>query len=256
MPAIPPAPYFHLLLKFFRSPLPGEAIKIYSPLLWKGEGGSPNYGIALTSCLTLSVLHFFIWRSFQVAFFSRCTLYMLHFSVCSTILMLHFFYVALFSSFTFLCCRLFVLHFSVLHFFHFALSLSSTFFVLYSFCVALFLCCTFFILHSFHVAPFFVLLCFHVVPFVHSFHVTLFFLLYIFRVALFPFYTFFILNSFHVALCSRCTVFMLHLFVCCAPFMFHLFLCCLMLYFSSIQASNFIKNGLHHRCLSVKFVQF
>ena len=174
-------------------------------------------------------------RSFQVAFFSRCILFMLHLSVCSTILMLHFLYVALFSSFTFLCCRLFVLHFSVLHFFHFALSLSSTFsccthFALNFFCAALFSCRTFFRVALFSCCTFCAL-----------FSCYTFFLLYTFRVALFPFYTFFMLNSFHVALFSRCTVFMLHLFVCCAPFMFHLFLCCLMLYFSSIQASNQLK---------------
>ena len=148
--------------------------------------------VALISCLTLSVLHFFIWQSFQVALFSCCTFFvcctyfapflaLLHVALtscwaflcctfsCCTFFILHSFQVSLL-----LCCTLIVLHFSVLHFFNFALFLSSNFFVLYSFRVALFPCCTFFMLRAFHLASFFVLRCFRVVPFVHSFHVALF----------------------------------------------------------------------------------
>ena len=143
--------------------------------------------VAFILCLILS--HFFIWYSFQVALFSCCILFICILFVCFTLLKLHLFScyfmlhslhaapflccthfvlhfccIALFSSFTFLCCTLLMLHFSVLHHFQFSLFLSITF------------------------APFFVLHCFDVVPFVHSFHVALF---------------------------SCCTVFMLHLLVCC-----------------------------------------
>ena len=189
-------------------------------------------------------------RSFQVAFFSRCILFMLHLSVCSTILMLHFLYVALFSSFTFLCCRLFVLHFSVLHFFHFALSLSSTFsccthFALNFFCVALFFmshlfsCCTVFMLY---------LLC------------TLF-MLHFFFVVHFSCCTFSILHFFHVELFSCCTFFTLYRFHA-SPFCllrsFHVppFLVLPHVVLFKHSGQQPIKNGIHHRCLSVKFLQF
>ena len=118
-----------------------------------------------------------------------------------------------------------------------------------TFC-ALFSCCTFFVLYSFRVALF----PFYTFFMLNSFHVALFSCCTF--CALFSCCTFFMLNSFHVALFSSCTVLMLHLFVCCTPFLFHLFLCCLMLYFLSIQTSNFIKKRLHHRCLSVEFGKF
>ena len=111
---------------------------------------------------------YFILALFSCRTFSRaassCFRFMSHFFCvalisCCTFFVLHSFQVSLF-----LCCTLLMLRFSVLHHFQFSLFLSITF------------------------APFFVLHCFDVVPFVHSFHVALF---------------------------SCCTVFMLHLLVCC-----------------------------------------
>ena len=69
------------------------------------------------------------------------------------------------------------------------------------------------------------------------------------------------LNSFPDALCSCCTVFMLHLFVCCTAFMLHLCSCCLMLY--SVHVALFRHSGQklykkrpNHRCFPAKFVRF
>ena len=168
--------------------------------------------LALFSCRTFSraasscfrfMSHFFVLHSFCVWFyrtFSYGTLFKLHFFHVASCSFVSFLCVSLFSSCIFsrvtLCCT----HF-MLHLFCVALISCCTFFVLHSFQVSLFLCCTLLMLHfsvshhfqfslflSITFAPFFVLHCFDVVPFVHSFHVALF---------------------------SCCTVFMLHLLVCC-----------------------------------------
>ena len=208
---------------------------------------------ALILCLTLFVLHFFLsvpcsrCTFLCVALFSFAPfLVLLHvaFFLCCTHFVLHYFHIALFSSFTFLCCTLLVLHFSVLHFLHFALFLSITFFVLYLFRVALFSCSTLFMSHLFLCCTVFML----------HFLCTLF-MLHFFRVEHLLCCTFPILHFFHVELFSSCTFFMLHLFACCTRFMLHLFSCCLMLQFSGIEAGNFIKKRLHHRCFPVKFVK-
>ena len=82
--------------------------------------------VALISCSTFSVFHFFILHSFQVALFWCCTLFMLHLFVCCTLFMLslfsccfmlHFFCVALFLYWT-----LFKFHFFLLYTFRVALS--------------------------------------------------------------------------------------------------------------------------------------
>ena len=91
--------------------------------------------VALISCLTLSVLHFFIWQSFQVALFSCCTLFMLH-----LFCVLHSFctFSCVASCCTHFMLGFFMLHFFVLHFFYIALFSSFTFIVLYTYRVALF----------------------------------------------------------------------------------------------------------------------
>ena len=160
----------------------------------------PLFCVALISCWTLSVLHFFILHSFQVSLFPCCTFFILH-----------SFQVSLF-----LCCELFVLHF-----FHFTKFFSGTFFMLYSFLVALFPCCIFFMLHCFHVAPFFVLHCFYVVPFVHPFRVKLFSCCTLFVLH------FFMLHFFHVE------IFMLHYFRVVA------FSCCTFLSVSLLWSCTF-----------------
>ena len=143
----------------------------------------------------------------------------------------------------FSCCTVFMLYLLctlfMMHFFRVVRFSCCTFSILQFFNVELFSCCTVFMLCL--LCTLFMLHFFRVLPFTSC---------------TFPFYTFFMLNSFHVALFSSCTVLMLHLFVCCTPFMFHLSLFCLMLYFLSIQTSNFIKKRFHHRCLSVEFGKF
>ena len=69
----------------------------------------------------------------------------------------------------------------------------------YFFHVTVFSSWTFSVVHSFHLAPFFVLQCFHVVPFVRSFHIA----------------PFFMLGSFHVAPFSLCISSSVALFSCC-----------------------------------------
>ena len=115
-------------------------------------------------------------------------------------------------------------------------------------------------LHSFHVAPFFVLHCFYVVPFVHSFHVALFscwtrFVLHFSHFTLFSCWTLFMLHFFYVVPFSCCTFLCVALLSCCT--FSRVASCCtlFMLHFLGIQASNFIKKKLHHKCFPVKFVK-
>ena len=69
----------------------------------------------LFSYLAVSMLQFFVLRSFHVALFSYCTILLLHsfhvaFFPCCTIFMLIFSRVAHFYVALFLCCTLFMLH--------------------------------------------------------------------------------------------------------------------------------------------------
>ena len=116
-------------------------------------------------------------------------------------------------------------------------------------------------LHSFHVAPFFVLHCFDVVPFVYSFHVARFLCctlseLYFFNVTLFSCWTFFKLQF------SWCNVVIMHLFVCCTPFMWHLFSCFLVMHcnhvalFRHLGQRLYWKERLHSRCFPGKSLKF
>ena len=158
---------------------------------------------ALISCWALSVLHFFILHSFQVALFC-----VIPCSCCT------FLCVAPFSCCTFSrvapCCIHIMLHFFVLHSFRVAL-----------FRVALFPHCTFFMLYSFWVSRF--SCCTH-------------FVLHFFRVAHFSCRTLFMWH-----LLSCCPVFILHLFTCCTPFMLHLLSYCLMLH--SVHVGLFSHSG-------------
>ena len=170
------------------------------------------FRVALFSGSNFSVLHFshLTYVSFfaflRVALFSCCTLFRfalgcthLHFFVLYSFLVVIFpcctFHIALFLRCTFLCCRLFVLYFSVLHFFRFALFLSSTFFVLHFSVLHLFM------LNSFHLALLHVL---------HFFHVAFF--LVLLHVALTSCCTFSVLYSFHVALFPCCILSIFDLF--------------------------------------------
>ena len=78
---------------------------------------------------------------------------------------------------------------------------------------------SFSVVHSFHLAPFFVLQCFHVVPFVHSFHIAPFLVLYPFHLA-----PFLVLGSFHVAPFFFCISSSVSLFSCCIFFSLELLL--------------------------------
>ena len=190
---------------------------------------SVSISVSFFPCCTFLDLHFF-----HYAFFSCCTLFVLHFSCC-TFSVLHSFHVSLFLS-LFISCSCCTFSFC-------------TFFLLLSFNLALFL--SPFILHVFFVFHFFSLLscCIHVslffftlfelhscfTFFLHSFQVAcmfyffvLNFMLHFFHDKLFPCCTLFMFCHFHVELFSSCTLFMFH------PFHIAIVSCCsfsLLLYY-------------------------
>ena len=111
-------------------------------------------------CFTLFTLHYF-----YVALFSCCTLFMLHFFLCFNLFILHFLCCMLHFIAAFFSCWIFsMLH--ILHSFHFEFFLCCTLFMYPTIPSFTFSCCDVFVLHS-SSAAYLVCCFFFLVHFVH-----------------------------------------------------------------------------------------
>ena len=138
---------------------------------------------------------------------------------------------------------------SILLHLNIAVFLICTIFMVYIFYITVFSSWTFSVGYSFHVAPFFVLQCFHVVPFVCSFHVATFFMLHYFHVEHFfldlhfwhVFYFILFMVSFLAAAFLLTAHFLYYTLPCRTPFMSQilsvaLFSCCTLFIMHSSMA--------------------